>query len=150
MTETTELKKAKLIIKLVNDYFKSNCQKDERYKFTVIPRQIAQYLIRENTSLILMDIGELFNRGHETVLYSVNKIRDILPFDKQINKFVEDLKKDAQIIGEFGDVSLEEYNKREDIFNSLINLNLAQLNGISTYINHYYKNDTQTLPNKFN
>jgi chromosomal replication initiator protein len=47
-------------------------QRDQR---VVIPRQIAMYLLRENSDLSLTEIGTLFGgRDHSTVLYSCQKV----------------------------------------------------------------------------
>lgn len=46
-----------------------------RSKDTVLPRQVAMYLIRELTNLSFPDIGRSFGgRDHTTVMHSVNKI----------------------------------------------------------------------------
>ena len=46
-----------------------------RHKQIVVPRQIAMYLIREETDISLLRIGaELGGRDHSTVLHACDKI----------------------------------------------------------------------------
>ena len=42
-----------------------------RHKEVVVPRQIAMYLLREDTRLSAPDVGRLLNRDHTTVLHGV-------------------------------------------------------------------------------
>jgi chromosomal replication initiator protein len=50
------------------------CSK-QRDKYIVMPRQIAMYLIRQETSASLLEIGQLFGgRDHSTVLHACEKI----------------------------------------------------------------------------
>jgi len=51
----------------------------QRDKHIVTPRQIAMYLIRQETQASLLEIGQLFGgRDHSTVLHSCEKIeRDV-------------------------------------------------------------------------
>ena len=47
----------------------------QRDKYIVMPRQIAMYLIRQETSVSLLEIGQLFGgRDHSTVLHACEKI----------------------------------------------------------------------------
>ncbi|MFN8512626.1 MAG: chromosomal replication initiator protein DnaA [Thermomicrobiales bacterium] len=47
-----------------------------RTKDIVIPRQVAMYIMREETDRSLVDIGELLGRDHTTVLHGINKTAD--------------------------------------------------------------------------
>jgi chromosomal replication initiator protein len=47
----------------------------QRDKHIVMPRQIAMYLIRQETQVSLLEIGQLFGgRDHSTVLHACEKI----------------------------------------------------------------------------
>jgi chromosomal replication initiator protein len=51
----------------------------DRSKEIVLPRQVAMYLIREDTSASLLEIGNLLGgRDHSTVMYGCDKINDLL------------------------------------------------------------------------
>jgi chromosomal replication initiator protein len=74
---------ARQIAQVVADYFhisfESMCGK-QRDKYILMPRQIAMYLIRQETQTSLLEIGQLFGgRDHSTVLNAIEKI------DKSIN-----------------------------------------------------------------
>ena len=52
----------------------------QRDKHIVLPRQIAMYLIRQETQVSLSEIGQLFGgRDHTTVLHAWQKIDRALP-----------------------------------------------------------------------
>ena len=52
----------------------------QRDKHIVMPRQIAMYLIRQETEASLLEIGQLFGgRDHSTVLHACEKI------DREVN-----------------------------------------------------------------
>jgi chromosomal replication initiator protein len=66
------------IAQVVADYyhisFEAMCGK-QRDKYIVTPRQIAMYLIRQETQTSLLEIGQLFGgRDHSTVLHACEKI----------------------------------------------------------------------------
>jgi chromosomal replication initiator protein len=51
----------------------------DRSKEVVLPRQVAMYLIREDTNASLPDIGNMLGgRDHTTVMYGCDKINDLL------------------------------------------------------------------------
>lgn len=59
--------------------FEEMCGK-QRDKHIVLPRQIAMYLIRQETQASLSEIGQLFGgRDHTTVLHAWQKIDRTLP-----------------------------------------------------------------------
>jgi chromosomal replication initiator protein len=52
----------------------------QRDKHIVMPRQIAMYLIRQETQISLLEIGQIFGgRDHSTVLHACEKI------DREVN-----------------------------------------------------------------
>jgi len=60
-----------------------------RTKEIVLPRQVAMYLVREETSLSLGDIGqELGGRDHTTVMHGIEKIEQALTADAALRSQV--------------------------------------------------------------
>src|SRR5260221_12770165 len=61
----------------------------QRDKHIVIPRQIAMYLIRQETRASLLEIGQLFGgRDHSTVLHSCEKIERSVNLDPALRREV--------------------------------------------------------------
>ncbi|MEA3349078.1 MAG: chromosomal replication initiator protein DnaA [Chloroflexota bacterium] len=56
------------------------------------PRQIAMYLIREETDSSLPQIGKVFGRDHTTVMYGHEKIADLLERDGKVRRQVMAIK----------------------------------------------------------
>ena len=64
-----------------------------RNKEIALPRQIAMYLLREETQASLNEIGQaLGGRDHSTVLHGFNKISDEITADLSLRKEVMELK----------------------------------------------------------
>jgi chromosomal replication initiator protein len=58
------------------------------------PRQVAMYICKELTDLSYPEIGKIFNnKHHSTVMYSVEKIDDLIQDDEQVARTVDMLKK---------------------------------------------------------
>jgi hypothetical protein len=74
-------------------------QSPSRKREIVEARSIAQWFIRENTTLSLVKIGAIFgDRDHSSILTAVNKISDWLLTDKKLQaKFFECQKRIDQI-----------------------------------------------------
>lgn len=65
------------------------CKKKE----LVIPRQVCCYLMCELLSLPLMSIGkELGDRNHTTILYSRNKVEEMIAVNDKMAKDIDDIK----------------------------------------------------------
>lgn len=64
----------------------------KRKKEIVQPRMISMYLIREITNAPLATIGEIYNKDHTTVLYSCEKIGNLMNTDPYIKKVVNSLR----------------------------------------------------------
>ena len=83
------------VIDEVSRYYDIPVEKIKGEKKTgdiVLPRQIAMYIIRENTDLSLPEIGrEMGGKNHTTVLYSIKKIEEAMKQDPQIAKIVAEL-----------------------------------------------------------
>jgi chromosomal replication initiator protein len=59
----------------------------ERSKGVVLPRQVAMYLIREETTASLPEIGNaLGGRDHTTVMYGCDKINDLMEQDDNLRR----------------------------------------------------------------
>lgn len=59
----------------------------------VLPRQIAIYLIREQTTKSLPEIGKIMGgKDHTTIMHGEKKISDLLKTDKYIKEAVENLR----------------------------------------------------------
>ncbi len=64
-----------------------------RSKQIVLPRQIAMYLIRDETGSSLVEIGRyLDNRDHSTIMHGVSKIEDTLTTDTALRRHISDLR----------------------------------------------------------
>jgi chromosomal replication initiator protein len=63
-----------------------------RTRPVVLPRQVAMYLTRQLTELSLVEIGRLFgNRDHTTVIYSCEKVGEMIAADNQFADKVNSL-----------------------------------------------------------
>ena len=91
-----------LIKKEVAKYFGvkiSDMEGEKRAKNIAYPRQVAIYLIRENTNYSLPQIGKLFGgRDHTTVMHAYNKITKKVSedpfFNAEINKIIKLIKQE--------------------------------------------------------
>ena len=78
------------IIQAVAEYYhislEDMCGK-HRDKYIVMPRQIAMYLIRQETQASLLEIGQLFGgRDHSTVLHACEKIDRAITTDPTLRR----------------------------------------------------------------
>jgi len=84
------------IIKVVAKHFNfkvGDIRSRKKNKNLVLSRQIAMYLSRKLTNNSFPDIGEkIGGRDHSTVIYSNNKIKNLMEKDSKIKKVVEELK----------------------------------------------------------
>jgi chromosomal replication initiator protein len=61
-----------------------------RDRDVVLPRQVAMYLMREETAASLSDIGILLGgRDHSTVLHGCEKIAQAMPNDERVRRLVQ-------------------------------------------------------------
>ncbi|HLI90844.1 MAG TPA: chromosomal replication initiator protein DnaA [Ktedonobacteraceae bacterium] len=59
----------------------------QRDKHIVVPRQIAMYLIRQETQASLLEVGQLFGgRDHSTVLHACEKIEKAVNLNPQLRR----------------------------------------------------------------
>ncbi len=62
-----------------------------RKKGTVLPRQIAMFMLRHQTKMTFKEIGDLFgSRDHSTAIYACNTVQDLIDvypdFAQEINE----------------------------------------------------------------
>jgi len=63
-------------------------------KTIAFPRQVAMYMCKELTDLSYPEIGKLFNnKHHSTVMYSVERIEEMMQDDTQLGRTIEMLTK---------------------------------------------------------
>ena len=76
-----------------------------RVREVVVPRQVAQYLIRDLTDHSLPEIGQFFGRDHSTVMHAINKVSEALGKDSELTASVELLRRKMKGMddGEGGD-----------------------------------------------
>ena len=65
----------------------------DRSREVALPRQIAMYLMREESNLSLPLIGEtLGGRDHTTIMYGCDKIADLLERDARLRRQVIEIR----------------------------------------------------------
>ncbi len=83
---------ADAIIREVSDFYGVDVrtlQGRGRSRNIVVPRQVAMYLIREETDFSLMDIGQMLGgRDHTTVIYGCDKIGEEITSDSRLRQEV--------------------------------------------------------------
>jgi chromosomal replication initiator protein len=84
------------VIEGVNSYFNVN-QEDlmgpRRQKELVFPRQIAMYVMYEECHMPMEKIGQILgNRDHTTVLHGIEKIKESLTRDREIQRVIIEFK----------------------------------------------------------
>ncbi|WP_409013491.1 chromosomal replication initiator protein DnaA [Deinococcus sp.] len=67
-----------------------------RVREVVVPRQVAQYLIRELTDHSLPEIGQFFGRDHSTVMHAISKVTEMLGKDVEMTTSVNMLRRKMQ------------------------------------------------------
>jgi chromosomal replication initiator protein len=84
------------IVKRVADTFGVSVEKmlgRDRSREVALPRQIAMYILRQESNISLPQIGEtLGGRDHTTVMYGCEKIADLLERDDRIRRQVLEIK----------------------------------------------------------
>ena len=70
----------------VDDIYSKKKQADIAYA-----RQISIYIVCQVMSLSSTEVGKKFNKDHTTVLYTVNKVKEILKVNESESKLVEDI-----------------------------------------------------------
>lgn len=58
-----------------------------------LPRQLAMYFAKEYTNATFTKIGEeMGGKDHSTVMYACDTIRDVAKVDKEMKKFIKEIK----------------------------------------------------------
>lgn len=84
------------VIKTVAEFYKINwleLMSRRRTREVADARQIAMYLIRNNSKLGVVEIGRLFNRDHSTVIYATQTVQDLIDTDKSYRFNVKEIEK---------------------------------------------------------
>jgi chromosomal replication initiator protein len=84
------------ILQTVADFFNVEPESitgRDRSKAVALPRQVAMYLMREESGISLPRIGlELGGRDHTTVMYACEKVADLIESDDQMRRQMLQLK----------------------------------------------------------
>jgi chromosomal replication initiator protein len=89
MPETKEIEPQQILLTIAQEYGVSMDEllSQSRSQRIAFPRQIAMYMLREESDLSLPKIGELLGgRDHTTVMYGHGKITDLLETDKNLRR----------------------------------------------------------------
>lgn len=70
------------IINDLNEFAEVDLKMRTRKRDVLEPRQVACYLIRQNTELSLMKIGKILGIDHSSVIHSVDVVRELRKYDK--------------------------------------------------------------------
>lgn len=91
----------KKILNLINNYFNiksADLLGPRRQKELVLPRQIAMFLMYEECRLPMEKIGEILGgRDHTTVLHGIEKIRQAVQRDREIQRVVIEVRNSLTI-----------------------------------------------------
>lgn len=80
------LNKAKSIIKFCSKYYGFDVTTDSRKRIYTNSRFITMKMINDYTNLSLEDIGLLFGKHHATILYSLDTIKIVVQYDKELKE----------------------------------------------------------------
>jgi len=84
------------ILEVVAEYYElaiADLNSAHRHRALAHPRQVAMYLLREETDLSLPQIGALLGgRDHTTVLYGYERVRGQLEYDSQLQREIAALR----------------------------------------------------------
>lgn len=86
----------KKVLATINQYFNiklSDLTGPRRQKELVLPRQIAMYILHEDLGIPMEKIGDILGgRDHTTVLHGIEKIRNNLVEDKEVQRLMSEVK----------------------------------------------------------
>ncbi len=93
---------AETILQLVSEHYGIEVEQlraRNRSRHVVIPRQVAMYLLREETESSLVDIGNLLGgRDHTTVMYGCEKIAEEINTDSRLRSEVMAIRERIQML----------------------------------------------------
>jgi len=105
-----------LAIKSVEDYFNANTQINEKKnkvksKELVNSRRMVYVLIKEGIpSASSLEIGRKFKKNHATILYNLNKHKDLLDTDKIYKKDYQQVYSNFVVNNGIRDLEFDRYN----------------------------------------
>lgn len=85
---------AQIIIEQTSDFFDATVESlsnDSRETRFTVPRHAAFYLIRKLTSAPLVQIGDMFNRDHGTVINGCRAVEDRISVDRRFASDITEL-----------------------------------------------------------
>lgn len=88
------------IVEMIEKYFNLNkgaLKSSTRAQSIAFPRQIAMFMLKNETNLSLNQIGDIFGgKDHTTVMYACSQIEKKLEEDSNTEKIINDLKRELQ------------------------------------------------------
>jgi len=81
-----ELKKILSAVSEITEVEKSKIQGSERFKKTMAARHLFCYFARQKTNATLLQIGNMLNRHHSTVINSLQLISDMIDIGDEDTK----------------------------------------------------------------
>lgn len=123
------------IIASVSGVEKKNIIGKERYRKYVIPRYIFTYIAKKRYGYTFEEIGEVIDSHHSTVIYSVNKVNDLLDIQDDFiipiyNAVIQAIEK---VSAEPVKVVVE-FDNTEDVNNAIIDI--VHRYGVKAYKMH--------------
>ncbi len=92
-----------IVQRVVADYFNlshNDLRGKKRTKAVAFPRQLAMYLTREMTEFSTTEVGiEFGGRDHTTVMYSCQKIENLVKTDSTLDPIIQNLKRTIRDYG---------------------------------------------------
>lgn len=88
-----------MILKEVSDFYSVPVDRicgKHRGKEVVLPRQVAEYLMRELASMSFPEIGKVMGQHHTSVMYGVDKLTAAMEENDTLRDSVADLRKNIQ------------------------------------------------------
>jgi len=86
--------KVNSILRVVAKYYgiqARDLKESTRRKSIVLPRQIAIFLIRKQTGLSFMEIAQVFEKDHTTIIYACRKVEKAARDKLEIRKAIENI-----------------------------------------------------------
>lgn len=106
--KTTCLKLIEIVSNYYNiDILNPNILKS-RKRVNVIPRQISMYLIDKYLKIGLRYNGEFFNKDHATVIHAKSTINNLICYDKDLNRQLNEIEDIISLNINFGSLIKKE------------------------------------------
>lgn len=123
------------IIASVSGVEKKNILGKERYRKFVIPRYIFSYVAKRRYGYTFEEIGDALGTHHSTVIYSVNKVKDLLDIqDEYIVPIYNSVVEAIERISQEPIKVIVEFDNSEDV--NLAIIDLVQRYGCKAYKMH--------------